>query len=52
MFPAIMSLIGALRQKGQAENQALQNQADALRQTQVQVPTQQIPSINNVFGNY
>lgn len=52
MFPAIMSLIGALRQKGQAENQALQNQADALRQTQIQAPATQIPSINNVFGNY
>lgn len=46
-----------LQKKGQAENQDLQNQANALRQNQLQIaqpqqPNLQVPSINSVFGNY
>lgn len=56
-----MAAISMAQKKGQAENQALQNQADALRNTQIQMPQQQgpsfqlpnkQPSINSVFGNY
>lgn len=61
MVPLIMAIASMAAKKGQAENQALQNQADALRNTQIQMPQQQgpsfqlpnkQPSINSVFGNY
>lgn len=48
-----MAIASMAAKKGQAENQALQNQADALRQPlQIQQPQQpQFPTINSVFGN-
>lgn len=51
MIPFIMAALSMAQQKGQAENQALQNQANVLRQNQLQMPQQQIPTINSVFGN-
>lgn len=51
MLPAIFAIASMLQQKGQAENQDLQNQANALRQNQIQVaPQMQMPTINSVFG--
>lgn len=47
-----MAIASMAQKKAQSENQDLQNQANALRQNQIQMPQQQIPSINNVFGNY
>lgn len=57
MIPAILAAVSMLQKKGQAENQDLQNQANALRQNQLQIaqqqqPQMQLPSINSVFGNY
>lgn len=56
MIPAILAAVSMLQKKGQAENQDLQNQANALRQNQLQIaqqqPNLQVPSINSVFGNY
>lgn len=57
MVPIIMAALSMLQKKGQAENQDLQNQANALRQNQLQIaqqqqPNLQVPSINSVFGNY
>lgn len=50
MVPLIMAIASMAAKKGQAENQALQNQADALRQP-LQMPQTQFPTINSVFGN-
>ena len=56
MLPIIMMALQAAQKKGQAENQDLQNQANALRNTPIQMqqqqPQMQLPSINSVFGNY
>ena len=57
MLPAIFAIASMLQQKGKSENQDLQNQANALRQNQLQIaqpqqPNLQVPSINSVFGNY
>ena len=52
MIPAILAIASMLQKKGQAENQQLQNQADALRQPlQIQQQQQPFPTINSVFGN-
>lgn len=41
------------QQKAQAENQDLQNQANALRNTPIQMQQQtQLPTMNSVFGQY
>ena len=51
MLPVIMAALSMAQQKGQAENQDLQNQANALRQNQLQMaPQMQLPTINSVFG--
>lgn len=54
MFPLIMAAISMAQKKAQSENQDLQNQANALRQNQLQIgqqqPNFQLPSINSVFG--
>ena len=54
MIPIIMAALSMAQQKAQAENQNLQNQANALRQNQLQIaqqqPNLQLPSINSVFG--
>lgn len=57
MIPAILMAVQALQKKAQSENQDLQNQANTLRQNQLQIgqqqqPPMQLPSINSVFGNY
>lgn len=54
MIPLIMAALSMAQQKGQAENQALQNQANALRNTpiQMQQQQQQLPTMNSVFGQY
>ena len=57
MIPLIMAAISMAQKKAQSENQDLQNQANALRQNQLQIgqqqqPPMQLPSINSVFGNY
>lgn len=48
-----MAAISMAQKKAQSENQDLQNQANALRQNQIQIPQQQmqLPSINSIFGN-
>ena len=52
MLPAIFAIASMLQQKGKSENQALQDQANALRQPlQIQQQQQQFPTINSVFGN-
>ncbi len=53
MLPAIFAIASMLQQKGKSENQALQNQANALRNTPVQMQQQQqLPTMNSVFGQY
>lgn len=48
-----MAALSMAQQKGQAENQALQNQANALRNTPIQMQQQtQLPTMNSVFGQY
>ena len=52
-----MAALSMAQKKAQSENQDLQNQANALRQNQLQIaqqqqPQMQLPSINSVFGNY
>jgi hypothetical protein len=51
MIPLIMAAISMAQKKAQSENQDLQNQANALRQNQIQMaPQMQMPTINSVFG--
>lgn len=49
-----MAIASMAQKKAQSENQDLQNQANALRQNQLQIaqqqPNLQLPSINSVFG--
>lgn len=48
-----MAALSMAQKKGQAENQDLQNQANALRNTPIQMQQQpQFPTINSVFGQY
>jgi len=50
MIPAILMAIQALQQKAQNQNAQAQQMNQAM--SQGMQPVQQIPSINNVFGNY
>lgn len=50
MLPAIFAIASMLQKKGQSENQALQDQANALRQPLQIQQQQQFPTINSVFG--
>lgn len=53
MFPIIMMALQAAKQKADSENQDLQNQANALRNTPIQMQQQpQLPTMNSVFGQY
>lgn len=53
MLPIIMAALSMAQKKGQAENQDLQNQANALRNTPIQMQQQtQLPTMNSVFGQY
>lgn len=53
MLPAIFAIASMLQQKGKSENQDLQNQANALRNTPIQMQQQQqLPTMNSVFGQY
>lgn len=53
MLPLIMAIASMAQQKAQAENQDLQNQANALRNTPIQMQQQtQLPTMNSVFGQY
>ena len=48
-----MAAISMAQKKAQSENQDLQNQANALRNTPIQMqPQQQLPTMNSVFGQY
>ena len=53
MIPLIMAAISMAQKKAQSENQDLQNQANALRNTPIQIQQQQqLPTMNSVFGQY
>ena len=53
MLPIIMAIASMAKQKAQSENQDLQNQANALRNTPIQIQQQQqLPTMNSVFGQY
>ena len=48
-----MAAISMAQKKAQSENQDLQNQANALRNTPIQIQQQQqLPTMNSVFGQY